>query len=150
MLVPPGQIHDAWRYLSEARHQYELAHDRAYHEQYFEYEWEPALTLSHVIKRGLDYPRRSFSVHLQTNRRDIAYGTLSFTVDDQLILGLAVSEEVPQVIEVAKQLLSKIMEQYQCYLGVVGWEMVPPISEAAFRSLDTQRQEAFREIVEHR
>jgi hypothetical protein len=87
---------------------------------------------------------------LKTNRRDIAYATLSFTVDDQLILGLAVSDEAPAVVEVAKHLLSRIMEQYQCYLGVVGWEMVPPISEAAFRSLSMQRQEDFREIVEHR
>jgi hypothetical protein len=53
-----------------------------------EVDWEPAVTLSHTIRRGLDYARRGFTVYLKP--RDPAFERLilRFTTDDQLILGL--------------------------------------------------------------
>ena len=62
------------------------------------YDCEPARTLSNIIQRGLDFPRRSFSVYLKSRQSDIHSIILSFTSDNQLILGLSIDywNELPE------------------------------------------------------
>src|SRR5512143_2901037 len=52
-----------------------------------ESEWEPARTLTHIVKRGLDQPRRAFTVYLAPKEATVDGVMLSFTKDDQLIVG---------------------------------------------------------------
>ncbi len=99
-------------------------------------EWEPALTLTHSIERGLAYPRRSFTIHLKSKRADINGVILSFTKDDQLVLGLYIDDEGMWAENAlrAKALLDQLVEHCRCYLGWIVAEEPPPASEAAFRA----------------
>ena len=97
-------------------------------------DWEPALTLAHTVKRGLDYPRRAFTVYLKPNTSDLVGVTLSFTNDDQVVVGLALEDEgdLPETDEQAKVLLAHLAEAYGCHIGLMLSEQPPPSSEAAF------------------
>ncbi len=98
------------------------------------YEWEPALTLSHIIERGLASPRRAFTVSLAPKRVDLTSVILSFTADDQLILGVAIDDEgaKPENERRAKELLVQLVEAYACHMGLILVEEYPPRSEMAF------------------
>ncbi len=99
-----------------------------------DYEWEPALTLSHAVRRGLEYPRRSFNIYLKAKRQDIDQAVLGFTTDDQLVLGLSIDdgEERPENLERAKELLSLLAEDYGCHRGLILVEQPPPDREETF------------------
>ena len=102
------------------------------------YDWEPALTLTNSIQRGLDYPRRSFSVYLTTlipERAEMG-GVLHFTDDDQLVLGLSFDDEgaLPENESRAKLLLAELAKEFECHLGLVTVEVPPPSNEAEFRA----------------
>jgi len=77
------------------------------------FEWEPALTLSHLIERGLASPRRAFTVSLAPKRGDLTSVILSFTADDQLILGVAIDDEgaKPENERRAKELLVQLVDE---------------------------------------
>src|SRR6266446_7871883 len=98
------------------------------------FEWEPALTLSHIIERGLASPRRAFTVYLAPKRVDLTSVILSFTADDQLILGVAIDDEdaKPENERRAKELLVQLVEEYACHIGFILVEEYPPRSEMAF------------------
>jgi hypothetical protein len=98
------------------------------------FEWEPALTLSHIIERGLALPRRAFTVYLIAKQADLTRVTLSFTADDQLILGLSIDDEgaKPENERRARELLVQLVEGYACHSGLILVEDPPPRNEAAF------------------
>lgn len=98
------------------------------------FEWELALTLSHIIERGLAFPRRAFTVYLVAKQADLTRVVLSFTADDQLILGLSIDDEgaTPENERRAKELLAQLVEEYACHSGLIVVEAPPPRSEAAF------------------
>jgi hypothetical protein len=93
------------------------------------WDWEPARTLTHIIKRGLDKPYRAFSVRLETRDPSLSSATLAFTTDDQLILGLSIDDEgaVPENASRAKLLLHKMAAAYAAERGWIGVEMPPPL-----------------------
>ncbi|MBD2018652.1 hypothetical protein H6F43_00440 [Leptolyngbya sp. FACHB-36] len=99
-----------------------------------DYEWEPALTLSHAVRRGLEYPRRSFNLYLKAKQQDLDQAILGFTTDDRLVLGLSIddAEERPENLERAKELLSLLAEEYGCHRGLILVEQPPPNSEEMF------------------
>lgn len=110
----------------------------------WDYEWEPSLTLSHIVRRGLDYPRRAFTNYFSClphyRRVGIERVIVSFTRDDQLVLGMSVStgnmmdESEWDTAEIqARELLAHIATAYQCHLGLILLETPPPRSEAEFR-----------------
>jgi len=72
------------------------------------FEWEPALTLSHILERGLASPRRAFTVYLVPKRADLTRVLLRFTTDDQLVLGIALDDKGadPKNERRARELLS--------------------------------------------
>lgn len=102
------------------------------------WQWEPALTLTHIVERGLAYPRRAFTSYLTSKRADIERAILSFTRDDQLVLGVSMRSDYsePEKVEDtrAKQLLSDLAVAYRCHLGLVLLETAPPSSGAEFRA----------------
>jgi hypothetical protein len=99
-----------------------------------DYEWEPALTLSHTVHRGLGYPRRSFNMYLKAKEHDIDQAILGFTTDDQLVLGLSIddAEHRPENFARAKELLSLLAEDYGCHRGLILAEQPPPNCEEKF------------------
>ncbi len=98
------------------------------------FEWEPAQTLSHIIERGLALPRRAFTVYLVAKQADLTRVILSFTADDQLILGLSIDDEgaKPENEQRAMELLAQLGEGYACHSGLILVEQYPPRSEMAF------------------
>jgi hypothetical protein len=105
------------------------------------YEWEPARTLSHIVDRGLDHPRRAFTVYLGAKAPDMERIILAFTRDNQLVLGLAIDDEgeQPENEVKAKALLGHLMATYQCHAGLIVVEHYPPQGEREFhaRARDT-------------
>jgi hypothetical protein len=100
-------------------------------------DWEPALTLTHSIHRGLDYPRRSFSIYLAAPQGSEMSSVLHFTEDDQLVLGLSIddAESLPENEERAKLLLADLARDFECHLGLIAGEEPPPSSEVKFRAI---------------
>lgn len=110
----------------------------------WEPDWEPALSLSHIVERGLAYPRRAFTNYFsclpQYRQAGIERVILAFTRDDQLVLGLSVSLgynmlEAEAVAGEARahELLAHLATTYNCHLGLILLETPPPHSEAEFR-----------------
>jgi hypothetical protein len=90
-------------------------------------EWEPALTLTHSISRGLDHPRRAFALYLKAKDERLSGAILCFTQDDKLILGLSLEESSQSdSIEEAKAILGLLMRQFNCKAGVVAVNTPPP------------------------
>ncbi len=98
------------------------------------YEGEPALTLSNSIKRALDFPRRSFTIYLDSKRNDIDRVILSFTTDDKIIFGLSIDyeNESKQNIEKANQLLEELLKNFNCNMGFFSVELPPSRNEKLF------------------
>lgn len=99
-----------------------------------QYEWEPAQTLTHIVERGLEYPRRGFTVYLVPKDTDFDRIILSFTTDDQLVVGLAIDDEgmQPANEQKAKKLLDELIQDFHCHLGLVMVESPPPQDESEF------------------
>jgi hypothetical protein len=115
-------------------------------------EWEPSLTLSHIVERGLAYPRRAFTAYFNCLpsmcQEGIERAILGFTRDDQLVLGLSVYTGEWEADEVrAKDFLSHLSESYQCHVGLILSETPPPMSEAGFRRLAAMLPADFVRIV---
>jgi len=104
-----------------------------------EYDWEPSRTLTHNIKRGLDYPRRAFTVYLEPKDLELDSVILSFTTDDQLILGLAIDDEGmrPENKQRAKKLLDELMHDFNCHAGLIVVDIPPPTDQVEFLSLSS-------------
>jgi hypothetical protein len=101
-----------------------------------DYEWEPVTSLTQIVQRGLDYPRRSFSAYLASSHPEFERIILSFTTDDKLILGLSLEdseEEKPEErLEQAKVEMFHLIEECNCYGGLILVETPPPDNELMF------------------
>jgi hypothetical protein len=104
------------------------------------FETEPAYTLSHIIERGLDRPRRAFAAYLTAKAPDLDRVILALTRDDQLVLGLSIDDTGarPENEVKAKALLADLMATYRCHAGIILVEDPPPLGEAEFRARTTQ------------
>ena len=102
------------------------------------WEYEPAYTLSHIIERGLDHPRRAFTAYLTAKAPDLDRIILAFTRDDQLVLGLAIDdadeEARPENDVKAKALLAHLMQAYGGHAGLILVEDYPPMGEREFHA----------------
>lgn len=97
-------------------------------------EWEPAHTLTHIIERGLAYPRRAFTIYTVSRHPSVERAILCFTHDDQLVLGLSLYNDMyPDDVAISPVLAQHLMSTYQCHLGVILPETPPPMSESEFR-----------------
>jgi hypothetical protein len=111
-----------------------------------EMEWEPVGTLTRAVERGLDYPRRAFSLYLSGptpgGERPVDEVSLTFTTDDQVVLGVSIQDpdSRPEKMAFAKQILARLTAEFDCSLGIIGWEVVPPVSGAEFRRVVENRE----------
>jgi len=93
------------------------------------WDWEPSRNLTHIIERGLEHPRRAFSVYLKTRDSSLAGAMLSFTTDNQVIFGVSLDDEgaKPENLEKAKALLHEMAQSFGGRNGFVGVEEPPPL-----------------------
>lgn len=93
------------------------------------WEWEPSATLSHIVDRGLDFPRRAFCVYLSARDRSPTGATLGFDASNNVIFGLSLDDEgaKPENEERAKSLLLEMAKMFDASTGFVGVEEPAPI-----------------------
>jgi hypothetical protein len=92
--------------------------------------------VANLVKRGLDYPRRGFSVYLPHRRKDLHLENsviISFTVDDKVIFGLGMRDTGNNIRRARRDLLPSLMSDHKCPIGMIAVEFPPPISEREFR-----------------
>jgi hypothetical protein len=86
------------------------------------FDWEPALTLTHSIQRGLSRPWRAFSLfNLPSSRPDLMAASIGFTPDGELVLGVEARTR-----EDAVAWLTRLAEEFDADLGLVSGQ--PPLS----------------------
>ena len=97
-----------------------------------EYDSEPALTMTHALQRGLDYPRRAFALYVKTKSSEYNGAVLCFTTVNQRVLGVFLGD-TPDEEHQARELLQTLMNDYDGVLGMISIFEPPPGSEAEFR-----------------
>lgn len=96
-----------------------------------DWNWEPARSLTSIIDRGLQYPRRAFTVYLKQRDASLERAILSFSPDDKIIFGVSIDDEGAQAanLERAKGLLHEMVERLKGDAGIIGVEQPPPWTE---------------------
>jgi hypothetical protein len=88
------------------------------------FDWEPAITLTHSIARGLSIPWRAFSLFgLPSCRADLMSASVRFTPDGELVLALEA-----RTLDEAITWLKRLAEEFDADLGLVAGS--PPGSRA--------------------
>lgn len=91
-------------------------------------------TLDRALAIGLAGPRRRFALHLEA-KPEYDSALIGFTDDGKLALGLALSDERPDVETRAKALMDELAREFGGILGLIREEEPPPANEAEFRRL---------------
>lgn len=101
-----------------------------------DWEWEPAVSLSHIMKRGLTVPSRAFTVALKAKDPSISCVTLGFTLNNYVVFGLSIDDEgaMPENMDRAKALLRALAEKFGGVRGWIGVEMPTPLTGTPDRS----------------
>jgi hypothetical protein len=96
----------------------------------WDWDWEPSRTLTQVIERGLQYPRRAFSFYLKTTDVSLTGAILAFATDNKVIFGVSLDDEgaKPENLERAKILMHEMIRSFGGCSGFVGVEMPPPLT----------------------
>ena len=106
------------------------------------WEWEPALTLTHAIERGLDRPSRAFVVYLKPRDSLVVDGvTLGFTADDCVVFGVSVDDPSgsDDRLALAKELLAALADEFQGESGYIAIEEPAPLFAATIPPRDASR-----------
>ena len=106
-----------------------------------DWEWEPALTLTHAIQRGLDRPSRAFLLHLKPRGSLVDGVTLGFTAHDHVVFGVSVHDPFGRDdrLEVAKELLAKLAHEFQGERGYVACGMPVPLAAGTIPAADADK-----------
>ena len=112
------------------------------------WEWRPCSTLSEAIQIGLGPPPRAFTLALKSCLEGIHHPTLTFTRDQQLLLGVAVEDDHPRAEPAADVILGEMMLEFGATCGLIGAELAPPMDEDALRALAASRHGVIRALVE--
>lgn len=93
------------------------------------WDWEPSKSLTHIIDRGLQFPRRAFSVHLKTLDTSLTGAILAFDVDNQVIFGVSIDDEGANAenLERAKTVFHEMAQTLGATRGFIGAEEPPPL-----------------------
>jgi hypothetical protein len=94
-----------------------------------DWDWEPSKSLTHIVDRGLEFPRRAFSVYLKTLDGSLAGAILAFDVNNQVIFGISVDDEGAKAenLERAKTVLHEMAQTLGATRGFIGVEEPPPL-----------------------
>ncbi len=93
------------------------------------FDWEPAVTLTHSIERGLARPWRAFGIFgLPSSRPDLMSAAIEFTPDGELVLGVEA-----RTSEEAAAWLIRLATDFDADLGLVSGSV--PQSQARAEEL---------------
>ena len=99
-----------------------------------DWDWEPAISITHSIKRGLDFPRRSYALYLNPNNTEVLRIIIQFTTDDKMIVGISIDEtkDTKYDYKNARNKLNDLMIKFNSNKGFFGIEVAPPQNELEF------------------
>jgi hypothetical protein len=105
------------------------------------WDWEPALTLTHAIERGLERPPRAFALYLNPRDPVVDGVTLAFTTDDEVVFGLSVDDPDARDdrLAFAKDLLQRLAQDFDAHGGYVAAEEPAPLVAANIPPTDATR-----------
>lgn len=94
-----------------------------------DWDWEPSKSLTHIVERGLQFPRRAFSAYLKTRDTSLTGATLAFDADNQVIFGVSMDDEGAKTenLERAKTLLHEMAQALGGSHGFIAVEEPPPL-----------------------
>jgi hypothetical protein len=94
-----------------------------------EWDWEPSKSLTHIVERGLQFPRRAFSAYLKPLDASLAGAILAFDVEDQVIFGVSLDDEGAQAENSnrAKVLLHDMAKALGATQGFIAVEEPAPL-----------------------
>jgi len=97
------------------------------------WEWEPSKTLTHIVERGLEHPRRAFCVYLKPRDASLRSMVLAFTSNDRVIFGASLDDEgaKQENLERATVLLHQLAREFGAHLGFVCVETGPPLTRSS-------------------
>jgi hypothetical protein len=105
------------------------------------WEWEPALTLTHAIQRGVDVPSRAFVLYLKPRESLVDAVTVGFTADDRVVFGVSVDDPLwsDDRLVFAKDLLLKLADEVEADSGYIAAEEPAPLFAATIPPKDASR-----------
>jgi hypothetical protein len=95
-----------------------------------EWDWEPSNSLTHIVERGLEFPRRAFCVYdLKPLDASLAGAILAFDVEGQVIFGVSLDDEGAKAenSERAKALLHDMAKVLGATHGFIAVEEPAPL-----------------------
>ncbi len=97
-------------------------------------DWEPSKSLTHIVNRGLEHPRRAFCVYLKPLDRSLEWAILGFTTDDKVVFGISFDDEGAKVenLEKGKALLHEMATALEACEGFIGVEQGAPLTGTIF------------------
>src|ERR1035438_5274323 len=98
------------------------------------WEWEPSKSLTHIVDRGLEYPRLALCVYLKPMDWSLEWAILGFTTDDRVIFGISFDDEGGKVenFERGKALLHEMARVLGACEGFIGVEQGAPLTGTLF------------------
>lgn len=96
------------------------------------WEWEPAMTLTHAIERGLERPPRAFALYLKPRDTLVDGVTLAFTIDDEVVFGVSVDDPDGREdrLVLAEDLLKRLAQDFDAHSGYIAAEEPAPLVAA--------------------
>jgi hypothetical protein len=93
-----------------------------------DWDWEPSKTLTWIVERALQHPRRAFTVYLKQLDPSLERAILSFSPDDKVIFGVSLEDEgaKPEVFEKAKSVAHQMACEFEGRTAFIGAEEPPP------------------------
>ena len=94
-----------------------------------DWDWEPSTSLTHIVERGLQLPRRAFSAYLKTLDASLAGAILAFDVDNQVIFGVSIDDEGAKAenLERAKVVLLDMAQAFGATHAFIAVEEPAPL-----------------------
>ena len=94
-----------------------------------EWDWEQSNSLTHIVERGLQFPRRAFAAYLEPQDTSLDQAILAFDTENQVIFGVSVDDqdEKTETLERAKRLLHEMTQMLGATHGFIGVEEPPPL-----------------------
>ncbi|MGE5674967.1 MAG: hypothetical protein ACM3XM_14010, partial [Mycobacterium leprae] len=96
-----------------------------------DWEWEPAVSLTHIVDRGLQLPIRAFAVYLHPKDPSLSDVTLAFMSNGQVVFGVSLDDPTgdDQTVQRARSIMHTLAQDFDAEVAFVSCEAPPPLTE---------------------